>query len=109
MQAGKFTERISIEQRNPQSDSVGQRKLVWITYAKVWADVLLQNGKGSFEAGREASIVSGSMRIRKRGDITPDMRVLWGGRIFDIKAIIPKPDGRRDCIDLVVETGGNNG
>ena len=109
MRAGKLNQRITIQSRSAGSDSVGQRVLVWNELGKIWADVRMQNGKGIVAAGREAGVIAGSMRIRPRSDLTTDMRVLWGGQIFDIKAIVPFPDGMRDCMDLVVESGANNG
>lgn len=109
MRAGKLNQLITIQSRSFESDSVGQRVLVWSERAKVWADVRMQNGKGVVAAGREVGVIAGSMRIRPRSELTTDMRVLWGGQIFDIKAIVPFPDGMRDSMDLVVESGVNNG
>lgn len=109
MRAGKLNQRITIQSRSAANDTVGQRVLVWSEFAKIWSDVRLQNGKGVVTAGREAGVIAGSMRIRPRSDLSTDMRILWGGQIFDIKAIVPFPDGMRDCMDLVVESGANNG
>jgi len=109
MRAGKLDQRVVIQRQDEGADEVGQRVLAWTTFDEVWANVNLQNGKGSVTSGREVSVLTGSIRIRVRSDVIPEMRVLWRDHVFDIKAVIPRPDGLRDCMDLVVETGENNG
>ena len=108
MGSGKYRDRIEIQQQAVSTDVAGQRVLTWTTYDEVWANVLLPNGKEMIASDRENSIVSGSMRIRFRKDITAGMRVLWSDMIFGIKAVLPDTD-KREHIDLVVETGANDG
>ena len=43
-----------------------------------------------------------SARIRRRSDITAEMRLLLGAAVYDIKAVVPVEDGRQ-FIELVCE------
>lgn len=108
MGAGNYRDRVEIQQQSEADDDAGQRVLEWVHYDEVWADVLLPNGKALVASDRENSLVSGSIRIRFRKDITAGMRVLWSSMIFDVKAVLPDTD-KRQHVDLVVETGGNDG
>ena len=108
MEAGKLSERVVIQEQSEGEDGAGQRVLVWTDFATVWANVRMNNGKETVASGRENSVAAGSIRIRFRKDIVAGMRLLWSDMFFDIKAVLP--DGaKREHVDLVVETGANDG
>ena len=54
------------------------------------------------KAGARVSAVQASVRIRRRADVTPAMRVMIGAVEYDIRAVVPVEDGRT-FMDLACE------
>lgn len=103
MRAGKLNTRISIRRLDEVRDGGGQVVGQWVEHAATWADVKFPSGLGAIKADTDVSLVRASMRIRFRDDIQPDMRVVTGGLVFDIQAVLPDL-ARREYVDLVCQS-----
>lgn len=98
--AGSFPHRITIQKTTGARDEWNSPDPQgWEDVAKVWANVRFQSGAESIRAGADVSIVRASVRIRWRTGIDAGMRVLYGGQVFDIEAVLPGAD--RVHVDLV--------
>lgn len=107
MLAGSLRDRITIQSKADTFDAFGQPISAWSEYAVVWANVLFINGKEAISSQIDTASKSVSMRIRWRTDINTGMRVIFNGETYNIKAVLP--DHNRVFIDLVTDTGLNNG
>lgn len=107
MLAGSLRDRITIQSKTDTFDAFGQPISAWSEYAVVWANVLFGNGKEAISSQQEIASKQASMRIRWRTDIDTTMRVLFNGATYNIKAVLPAQN--REHIDLVTDTGLNNG
>lgn len=100
MQAGKLTERITIQRPTGAQDAWGTPEPQgWEDVAAVWANVRFLSGTESIRAGADVSIVRASIRIRWRTGIDAGMRVLHGGQVLDIEGVLP--GAGRQHLDLV--------
>lgn len=109
MRAGLLKTLVSIQRPAPVKDELGQPIPTWPELAKVWADIRFQSGLEAVRADAPVSVAKASIRIRRRTDVLPNMRVVDDeGRIYDIKAVLPDKQSRQ-YIDLLCETGANNG
>jgi SPP1 family predicted phage head-tail adaptor len=111
--AGKLNRRVLIQRKSRQKDAAGQTIDVWLDHARVWANFKTITGSAfshqEFIAGDvEVGPVTTSVRIRFRTDIETDMRLVYDGKIYDIKAVLPDEDRREYC-DLAVVEGVNKG
>ena len=102
MKAGMLNSRISIQQLSTGQDAIGQPVTTWADFASVWANIRYLNGIETVKADAQTSVVKASIRIRRRTDITPAMRVVYGVTTFQINAVLPDEQGRQH-IDLSVE------
>lgn len=100
--AGKLVYKIRIEAPSAERDSFGQPVVGWTTVADTWADIRFGSGAEAIKAGAEISVTRASIRIRARSDITPAMRIVQGGTVYQLKAVPPGIPGR-DYMDLVAE------
>lgn len=107
---GKLNCLISIQKKeqSPDLDEAGQPVFGWVAVCNPWANIKHQTGAESIRSGADVSIVKASIRIRYREDIDNTMRVLHGATIYNIRAVLPDEHGR-EYLDLVCETGANNG
>lgn len=106
MQAGKLTERITIEQLVEGVDEIGQPVSEWLTYVEAWAEIRHLSGLESIKAGAETSIVKSSIRIRRRPTrkVRSSMRVVHDGTVYNIEAVLPHV--KRSYLDLVCNSTG---
>jgi len=102
MRAGQLRTRITIERPSPEQDGAGQPIESWKPVVTVWADLRTVSGLETIRAGAETAIVKASARIRWRPGLDSSMRVLAGGSVFQITAVLPDLS-RRQYIDLVLE------
>lgn len=103
MRAALLSTRVEIQGKAKATDKLGATVTQWQPLFKVWADIRHTSGKETIKADALTSIVRASVRIRRRKDVTAQMRVVLGdGSIYDIKAIQPDLQSR-EFIDLICE------
>lgn len=90
-----MTDRITLHKRVTGEDSVGQPIDGWPQFASVYANIRWQSGAEAIRANAETSIVKVSIRIRKRSDLSNDMRAAHKGVEYNIKAILPDSQDTR--------------
>ncbi|KIF83565.1 phage head closure protein [Noviherbaspirillum autotrophicum] len=94
---------VKLQALGTERDEIGQPLPTgWADVADLWADIRYQTGMETVKAGAEASITRVSIRIRHRDDINAGMRVIHGGIIYNIKAVLPDV-ARKQHVDLVCE------
>lgn len=109
MRGGKLKDWITIQQPGSVRDDLGQPIPGWPTLDSMWADIRFPSGLTAAHADAPVSTIKASIRIRHRTDVLPTMRVVDDeGRIYDIKAVVPNKQSRQ-YVDLVCETGANDG
>jgi SPP1 family predicted phage head-tail adaptor len=102
MQAGRLSTPIVIQQQTTTTDAIGQPLTQWSDFAAVWSNVRHNSGAEAIKAGASVSTVQASMRVRQLAGITAGMRVVAGGVVYEIKAVLPDM-ARREFTDLVCE------
>lgn len=102
MNAGSLNTLVQIQQQSSVPDELGQPVLTWSTVCTCWADARHLSGIEAAKAGTDASTVKASIRIRFRTGITSSMRVIVGGVVYQIKAVMPDLR-QRVFVDLVCE------
>ena len=87
MQSGKLRHRVSIQTATESLNDAGETLLSWAEYVPAWADVRDSQGMEKMQEDEPQAQVTHKVTIRHRDGITPKMRVVWSGRILNIKAI----------------------
>ena len=93
---------VVIQTLQAGQDSIGQPVTTWATFVTVRANIRYLNGIETVKADAQTSVVKASIRIRRRTDITPAMRVVCGATTFQINAVLPDEQDR-ERTDLSVE------
>lgn len=109
MSAGKRNERIAIEARTQGKDAHGGMTETWSPIAGTWAEVRLYSGeeRRASSQGGQAPIARTEIRIHWRDVVTPACRVLWRGKVYNIRSIA---GSRRDRnMILICDTGADSG
>lgn len=96
MDIGRMNRRITLQYQNGWDvDDEGNATPQWDDFATVWANIRPLRGREYFEAAAVNAETTVKMLIRYRPGITPDMRVVYNGRIYNIQAVIDVYEGRR--------------
>lgn len=108
MEAGKLTERITIQKPQAGTDAVGQPLMGWSTYFEAWANVRHLSGLETIKADAAVSTVKASIRIRRRPGRFPNagMRIIHDGRVYNIEAVLPGQLRYNKHIDMICTTTG---
>lgn len=93
---------VVIQSLQSGQDEIGQPVTTWATFKTLRANIRYLNGLESIKADAQTSVVKASIRIRRRTDITPAMRVVFGATTFEIKAVLPDEQDR-ERLDLSCE------
>ena len=83
MDPGKLNKRITFQLQDLDSEDED-----WKDIATTWANINPISGKEYYSAETINSDLTHKIRVRYRKGITPDMRVLYNGRIFYIVSVI---------------------
>ncbi|WP_247350775.1 phage head closure protein [Ralstonia pseudosolanacearum] len=108
MDFGRNNRRIELQRRVQLRSPSGQPVDAWETVARHYARALGQSGREAIAAGKETATRQVSLRIRYRTDVTAAWRVIYGGQIGDIQAVLPDEVGR-EHVDLLVRIGASRG
>lgn len=84
MRAGNLRERITIQREEKKSTASNQQVGEWVDVCEIWAEVKCTDSgviDGSGFIQHEATY---KFYIRRRDDITAQMRIKWKNRIFQL-------------------------
>ncbi len=100
---GDLRYRLTLERPTRVSDGGGGAVTTWDFVADVWAAIAPRGGTETIVAEAIAGRSTFSIHMRYRSDVTPDMRLRLGARIFEILAVSDADDRRRFLLCLVQE------
>jgi SPP1 family predicted phage head-tail adaptor len=85
---GEFRHVIQFQEQSEEQNSYGENNDNWVDVMKTRAGIYPMSGKEFFAAETVSSEVSHKVNMRYLPGITPDMRILFGDRIFSIISVI---------------------
>lgn len=103
MKSGRLRNRIIIQKQVSRKDELGQLVNEWVDVCSVRAEIRDLTGKEYQNSQVEQSQTDCKILIRYRNDITTDMRVLFNGIYYDIKAVLE--DVKRTRLELPCQKG----
>ncbi len=108
LMAGKLRHRIAIQQRTTDQDDYGQQLDQWDDVARVWADIEPLNGRELLAAAAVQAETTHTVTMRYRPGITPQLRINYNGRLFNILNVLDDNERHR-TLTLLCSEGLNNG
>lgn len=90
--AGELLHRLRLQQRNTADDGAGGNVVTYTDLATIWGRVMTENGREFTEQKKITPELTNLVRARYRTGVSPDMRIVWGDRVFDIIAVYD-PEG----------------
>lgn len=106
--ANRLNRQIVLQFRNHGQDEAGQPAQTWTNLTTVWASIEDLTGREFQAAQATQNGTETRIRIRYRDDIDPNMRVVYGAKIYDIQAVLDR-NGRREELQLMCRRGVSNG
>ncbi len=103
MRAGGLDRRVTIQRFTETQDPYGEPILTWSDLATVFAEVRQQGGREYLAAATLIDETRVVFYIRWYPGLTPLDRVIYGGRLHNIKEV--REIGRRDGVELHTISG----
>lgn len=100
MRAGRLRHRITIQNPTKQRNAVGETVLAWTDLATVPAAVEPVSGKEFFAAKQIIAEVTHKIRTRYLLGVSPQSRILFNGREFEVNSVI-NPDERNRELEIM--------
>jgi SPP1 family predicted phage head-tail adaptor len=100
MKIGELRHRVVLQQKTVTEDALKQQSETWVDVTTVWAAIEPLSGREYFAAKQVNAEVSVRITIRYRKGVTPDMRVVFGNRTFEVLSVID-PKERRESLILM--------
>lgn len=97
MGAGEFDRRIRIERETEVRSDSGAASTAWSHWLDVWAKVTPQTGSEGFHDSQRTAKQTTEFKIRWLVGLTPKMRIVYDGAIYDISDIA-EPVRRRHLV-----------
>lgn len=88
MRGGALRHRIIIQDKTVTQNEYGEEEATWKTFLQAWASITPIMGREFLEARAQGQELSHKVELRARKGVTPEMRVKFGDRIFDIEAVM---------------------
>jgi SPP1 family predicted phage head-tail adaptor len=102
IRAGELRHRIELQERATTQDAAGEPASTWETFAQVWAALERTPGSEVWASAQRNARVPTVFRIRHVDGARPDMRVVLGARVYDVKSVVD-PTGRGAEMQLVCD------
>jgi len=87
IRAGDLREVVTILERVEARDGFGAVVTSWVEVAQVWARIVTQKGDEALRAAATDARSTVRVQMRYRHDLTPQMRMAWNGREYDVRDI----------------------
>lgn len=88
MEAGKLRHRVVFQEKSATQNALGEEVITWLPVTAAWAQVETLSGREYIEQARSDAELTHKVTIRHRAGLRPEMRIDFGGRIFEIGAIV---------------------
>lgn len=104
IKAGALRHRVTLQSAAETPDGGGGFTTAWSDVATVWAAIEPLKGTERLRAEQLENPVTHRVTIRHRAGVTAKMRVAFGARVFNIRAVI-NPEERNRRLELLCEEG----
>ena len=109
MDAGKLRHRITVQRnQKTQDQNTGEIVDAWVNYVSLWAAIEPVSVREFVASSMNQSEIVARMLIRARSDLTADMRILHGGKVYNPAGFLADKDSGLEYMTIPVTFGAND-
>lgn len=98
MESGKLKHRITIQAATETRNDTGDVLKSWATFADRWASIEPLTGRELMKAQQVSSEVTHKVTIRYLAGVTPQHRILFGSRVFNINSVLDSMEQHKELV-----------
>lgn len=102
--ASRLNKRITLQEPDDTADGAGGVTKGWSDFASVWAEITPYAGNETLQALQIIGTTTHRITIRYVSGVATSMRIAYGSRIFNIRAIA-NPEEAYEVLVLEAEEG----
>lgn len=84
---GRMRARVRLESPQRTADNIGGAAITWTNQGDVWAEISAGGGGQSAGFDTAPSATAYAFAINRRTDVRAGWRVVWGARVFAVRAV----------------------
>lgn len=109
--AGDLNQVIYLQMRDPAKNAMREQSKAWITTTPdgVFAQPITLRNREFVAAGGQQEEITIKFRVRRRSDVSGQMRLLWLDVPYDIVGPPLPFQGGREFVDLMCKSGTRDG
>jgi SPP1 family predicted phage head-tail adaptor len=92
---GEMRHRVIFQTATRNDDGYGGGEMVWHDAFEAWVSIEPISGREYFDAMQMQNEITHRIKTRYRSDISPEMRIIYGSKIFSIEAVIDMKNAHR--------------
>lgn len=100
LRAGEMDKKATVQTPTEGVNSIGEPTFTYSTFATRWIAILPLSGAERVASMQNEGTVTHRVRMRYTSGLKPKMRLLAGGRTFEIDSVVER--GRREEHELLV-------
>jgi SPP1 family predicted phage head-tail adaptor len=85
---GELRERVTVQQPERSTTSLGESQLTWSDYASRWASVEGVSSREALQYGQQQVEVTHKVRMRYLSGLSHTMRLQWRSRVLDVVSVL---------------------
>ncbi|MGJ3501613.1 putative phage head-tail adaptor (plasmid) [Piscirickettsia salmonis] len=98
MRAGLLRHRITLQNNLIGTNEYGEALDYWQDIATLWARVSPRIGRELFSAQQFYHEITQTVTLRYRADVSPNLRIYFDGRYFEILSVINPDERNRELV-----------
>jgi SPP1 family predicted phage head-tail adaptor len=102
-QIGKLNKRATIQTYTATADGMGGNTLVWNNSGTIYCDIMPINGQETLRFGAVDTDITHVIKARYRANLTPQNRLTYSGRTFNIRSVVSKGEDNQFIEILTAE------
>jgi SPP1 family predicted phage head-tail adaptor len=103
LRAGLLRHKIEIQNKVIRRDSMGGEVVTWEAFTYAWASIEPLSGREYFAAHQTQSSITHKMKMRYQSGIRPYHQIGWGGRSFNIDAVMNTEERNKELVLFCTE------
>ena len=103
MRTSSLRHKVTFQKNTEARDDFGDVTDVWVDVASEWVQIIPLKGEEKFMSEHLNTIVDHKVRMRYRDGLNSKMKILYGGRMFEIDSILNPYERRRELQLMVSE------
>jgi len=102
--SSQLRQKLTLQREVRTNDDVGGYVRSWVDVADLWAEIIPMRGNEKLFGNQVQAVVTHKIKLRYREGVTPEMRLMYDNRVFNVRHVINVSE-MSEVLELLAEEG----